>query len=138
MKNPALVDANVVLRFLLADDPRQSAEAAALFANAPARSLLVTSLALAEVAWVLLSHYRVPRDQVSLALQRVLALPSVEVDAITGAAVTRFSLTKLDFADCVLAAHAAQAHSLVITFDKDFQQFPDITALAPKAALSRL
>jgi predicted nucleic-acid-binding protein len=109
-----------------------------LFANAPARSLWITVLALAEVAWVLLSHYRVPRDQVSLALQRVLALSSVQADAITVESVTRFSLTKLDFADCVLAAHAAQSQSLVVTFDNDFQQFPDIAAFAPKAALSRL
>jgi predicted nucleic-acid-binding protein len=138
MKKPALVDANVVLRYLLSHDAQQSPEAEALFTKAPAGSLLLTSIILAEVGWVLLSHYKVPRDQVALALQRVIAQPSVQVDAVIIDAVTRFAVTKLDLADCVLAAQARHGQCDVITFDKDFQRFQDITAIGAKAALSRL
>jgi len=138
MKKPALVDANVVLRYLLADDAQQSPEAAALFAKAPAGSLHLTTIIVAEVGWVLLSHYKVPRDQVALALQRVIAQPSVYADTVTIEAVTRFSATKLDLGDCVLAAQAWHDQCDIVTFDKDFQRFRDITTLGAKAALARL
>jgi predicted nucleic-acid-binding protein len=138
MKKPVLVDANVVLRYLLADDARQSPEADSLLANAPAGTLRVSGLTLVEVAWVLLSYYKVPRDQVALALQRVLAQPSVQADAVTADAVTRFALSKLDLADCVLAAEASHSQCEVVTYDQDFQKFQDITALGAKAALARL
>jgi len=138
MKKPVLIDANVVLRHLLADDTVQSPEASALFATAPAGSLLVSGLTLAEVSWVLLSYYKVPRDGVALALQRVIAQPSVQADAVILEAVTRFSLSKLDLADCILAAQAAHSQCEVVTYDRDFQRFGDITALGAKAALTRL
>lgn len=138
MRKSVLVDANVILRYLLADDAQQSPEAANLFAQAPAGTLRVSALTLAEVSWVLLAHYQVPRDQVVLALQRVIAQPSVQVDAVTKEAVTRFALTKLDLADCVLAAQAAHSQYEVVTYDQDFRRFGDITTLGAKAALSRL
>jgi predicted nucleic-acid-binding protein len=138
MKKPVLVDANVILRYLLADDVKQSPEAANLFAQAPTGTLRVSGLTLAEVSWVLLAHYKVPRDQVALALQRVLAQPSVEADNVIEEAVTRFSLSKLDLADCMLAAEAAHSQCEVVTYDQDFRRFQDITALSAKAALAQL
>ena len=133
-----LVDANVVLRFLLADETRQSAEATELFAQAPVRSLKLSALTLAEVTWVLLSHCETPREVVAVALQRVLALPSVSAEGILLDAVARFAASSFDSADCVLASQAAANGSEAITFGRDLRRFPDITALAPRAALQRL
>ena len=100
------LDANVVLRFLLADDREQSASAESLLADAPPGSLTVSSLTLAEVAWVLLSHYEAPRAAVATALQRVLAVPAIRAEATVVDAVAGFAATSLDFADCALAAEA--------------------------------
>jgi len=53
------LDANVILRFLLADDRSQSPKAKALFelAQAGKLTLFVSHVTLAEVSWVLLSYY---------------------------------------------------------------------------------
>lgn len=133
-----LVDANVVLRFLLADDLGQSHEASALFSQAPRGSLELSALTLAEVSWVLLSHYETPRESVALALQRVLALPSVSVEYVVMDAVARFAASSLDFADCVLAAQAAATQEVAVTFDRDLRRFADIKALTPRVALQEL
>jgi predicted nucleic-acid-binding protein len=138
MPRPVLVDSNVVLRFLLADDVRQSAEAVDLFTQAPAGSLQLSPWTLAEVTWVLLPHYQTPRDVVAAALQRVLALPSVSADAVLLDAVARFAAAFLDFADCVLASQSAASGVAAVTFDRDLRRFSDITALAPRAARQRL
>ena len=99
-----LVDANVVLRFLLADDDRQSAEAEDLLIKAPDGSLRLSALTVAEVTWVLIAHFETPREVVASAIQRVIALPSIRANETLLDAVARFAATSLDFADCVLAA----------------------------------
>ncbi len=133
-----LIDANVVLRFLLADDDRQSAEAEDLLTRAPEGSLHLSALTVAEVTWVLTAHFETPRDLVARAIQRVLALPSIRTDDTLLDAVARFSATTLDFADCALAAEAAAKGKIAVSFDKDLRRFSDISAMPPKAALERL
>jgi len=133
-----LIDANVILRFLLADDVRQSAEAEELLLEAPEGSLSLSPLTLAEVSWVLLSHHEVPRELVASALQRVVALPSIRARDTLLDAVARFAASSVDFADCALAAEAAAQGAVAVSFDKDLRRFSDIRAMRPKEALERL
>jgi len=133
-----LIDANVILRFLLADDVRQSAEAEELLLEAPEGSLSLSPLTLAEVTWVLLSHHEVPRELVASALQRVVALPSIRARDTLLDVVARFAASSVDFADCALAAEAAAQGAVAVSFDKDLRRFSDIRAMRPKEALERL
>lgn len=136
MSRRAILDANVVLRYLLADDAKQSPEAVELIENAPDGSLHLSAIILAEVTWTLKSYFGVPRDQISSAIQRVLAQPSVAVDATTLDAVARYANTKVDFVDCALAAAGAATGLPVATFDKDYRKFPDATTKRPRALLA--
>ena len=65
---------------LLADDDRQSAEAEDLLIKAPDGSLSLSALTVAEVTWVLIAHFETPREVVTSAIQRVLALPSIRAN----------------------------------------------------------
>jgi len=132
------LDANVVLRFLLADDREQSAAAERLLTEAPAGSLNLSALTLAEVTWVLLSHYETPRALVATALQRVLALPAIRTEAAVADAVARFAATSLDFADCALAAEAVATGEAAVSFDRGLRAFRDLRTLPPPAALQEL
>jgi len=138
MAKPALLDANVVLRYLLADDPAQSPEAVDLIEQAPADSLHLSILVLAEVTWTLRSHFAVPRREISSAIQRIVARPSISVDPIALDAVARYARTTLDFVDCALAAASAAAAVPLVTFDRDYRKFPDIAAQRPRAWLADL
>lgn len=55
-----LIDANVVLRFLLKDNPNQANQAAAIIHNGAA----VTVDIVAEVVYVLNGLYQIPRDKI--------------------------------------------------------------------------
>jgi len=133
-----LIDANVVLRFLLADDERQAAEAEELLLKAPVGSLTLSPLTVAEVTWILLSHHEVPRELVASALQRVMALPSIRAGDTLLDAVARFAASSVDFADCALAAEAAAQGVVAVSFDRDLRRFSDIRAMRPREALERV
>ncbi len=138
MPRRAILDANVVLRYLLADDPKQSPEAVGLIEHAPDGTLYLSALILAEVMWTLKSHFVVPRDQISAAIQRVLAQPAIAADATTRDAVARFANSNVDFADCALAAAGAATGLSIATFDKDYRKFPDVTPKRPRELLADL
>lgn len=138
MSRRAILDANVVLRYLLADDPKQSPESVELIEHAPDGMLYLPALILAEVTWTLKSHFGVPRDQISAAIQRVLAQPAIAADATTLDAVARYANTNLDFIDCSLAAASAATGLTVATYDKDYRKFPDMTAKRPRELLADL
>ncbi len=125
-----LLDANLVLRFLLNDHPELSDRAAGLFARAAAGEcvLVLPSVVVAECVCVLRSFYDkshadISRVLSSLATRRGLLSdePALVVDALD-----RMARTRLDYVDCYLAARAADADDTVATFDKGLRKFDDI------------
>ena len=132
MRRRAIIDANVVLRYLLGDDPKQSPEAVELIEKSPAETLYLPTIVLAEVTWTLKFHFAVPRDEICSAIQRFIAQPSVSVDSATLDAVGRFATFNTDFADCALAAASAATGLPLITYDLDYRRFTDVVAKRPK------
>lgn len=129
------LDANVILRFLLADDPSQSPKAKALFelAQAGKLSLAVSHVTLAEVSWVLLSYYEFERTKLARTLRELVLHEGVEVDDsdVVLDAFDRFGKVNVDFIDCYMAALAKGRSAVVVTEDRDFRKFPDVVARAP-------
>ena len=138
MPRRAILDANVVLRYLLNDDAKQSPEATELIEHAPDGSLFLSAMVLAEVTWTLKSHFAVPRQDIGAAIQRVLAQSAIAADATTFDAVARYANLNIDFIDCALAAAGAATGLPVATFDKDFRKFGDVTAKRPRELLADL
>lgn len=132
-----LLDTNVLVRFLVRDDPRQFARAAALFQQtADGRcELIVTHILLAETIWVLTSPrlYDVPRADVADRLASLVVQPGVRcADApVVLDALARFKATPCSFFDCYLAATAAATGDRVASFDKDLQRFKDVEHWQP-------
>lgn len=129
---PTLLDANVVLRFVLGDPPKQAEAARRLFEGADRgeRTLHLPPLIVAECAYVLDSFYHLDRPDVAGALRRVVELPGVRAEErpVVLDALGRYERVKVDFADAYLAAKAAADPRFeVASFDKDFKKFGDVT-----------
>jgi predicted nucleic-acid-binding protein len=131
-----ILDTNVVLRFLLADDPVQSPRAKELFVLAESGRvrLRLTHVAVAELVWVLGSFFNFPRHEVGPRLRGLILHKGVEIDdqdVILGA-LDRFARINADFVDCYAAAIAAHRATPVASYDRDFRKFTDVTCLKPE------
>lgn len=130
------LDANVILRLLLADDPAQSPRAKALFelAQAGRLTLFISHVTLAEVSWVLLSYYQFERSKLAQTLRELVLHEGVEVDDsdVMLDAFERFGRMNVDFIDCYTAALAKAQGCIVVTDDRDFRKFADVTARRPE------
>jgi uncharacterized protein len=117
------VDTNVFLRFLTNDVPAQAAAAEALFRRAAAGQVRLTTncMVLAELVWVLESHYHLARSEVRervLAVAHMDGLHMLDIDLVTDA-VFAYETSRVDFIDAYNACWMRE-HELhrVVTFDQ--------------------
>ncbi len=106
------VDTNVLVRYLVDDDPAQAEQARRLIGFTP---ILIPRTVLLEVEWVLRGVYELPPSRIIRALA---GLPGVSVeDAPLVAKAMDWAEAELDFADALHLAAAAGCDSF-LTFDK--------------------
>lgn len=117
------LDTNVLVRFLVEDDPAQHRRAVALIEKATAAGdqLLVTEVVLAELVWVLTYSYKVPRSRTLATLRQLLharQLLLVSADVVARA-IDAYAAGRGDFADYLIREQArAAGGDRVATYDR--------------------
>ena len=109
-----LIDANVILCYLLREPPEQAEQARAVIAA----GAFTTMEVMAEVVYVLQKVYGVKREEISAAVMRIAGEVAIaDYDALS-CAMELFQTRNLDFVDCVLAARSLVKGDDVFSFDK--------------------
>ncbi len=115
------LDTNVLVRYVMQDDARQSARATRLIESLSAEEPgFVALVAVLELAWVLAGSYGLGRAQVAAVLESLLRSKELVVDRadLVAQALSRFRDAGADFADALLERIAAAAGCPVtMTFD---------------------
>lgn len=115
------LDTNVLVRYVMQDDPRQSARATRLIESLTAEEPgFVPIVALVELVWVLSGSYGLDRGQVSAALEGLLRSKELSIDRAEQVkqALGRYSRAGADFADALIERMAASAGcTATLTFD---------------------
>lgn len=118
----SLVDANVVLRYLLDDHAELSAEAAAILEQ---QTVILPIEAACEVVYVLQKVYAVNRAEIRQLLTGLLneALVTMDKPEIFLKALEYYSASTLDFVDTLLCAYHTVEQQEIFTFDNKLNQF---------------
>ncbi len=117
------LDTNVILRYLLRDDPKQAKKVKALVDRLDrddARAY-VPDIVLCEVVWVLASAYGFDREQIVKVLRSLIATRQLAFDSTDRLlrGIRAFEGGKGDFADYLIREQAKDAGcDSVKTFDK--------------------
>lgn len=123
MSLEVLIDANVVLRYMLKDQEVLFKEALQIMklAQQGKIKLHLDLLTIAEMVWVLDSFYRYPRQQVADTVSAFANAEGVVVEAreLVFRALSDYAAYRVDFVDAYLAARAGNNNWLVVTFDKN-------------------
>ena len=115
------LDTNVLVRYIMQDDARQSAKATRLLESLTTdRPGFVGLVSVVELYWVLTSCYGLTDDQFSQALRGLLRSSEIVVDRAeqVARALRAFESGRCDFADCLIERIAASAGcEQTMTFD---------------------
>ena len=115
------LDTNVLVRYIMQDDAKQSARAAKLVESLTGDEPgFVTLVSVVELVWVLSSCYDLTREQLAQALEALLRAKQLVVDQAehVARALRVFTAGSADFADCLIERTAAYAGcTKTMTFD---------------------
>jgi len=115
------LDTNVLVRYIMQDDVKQSAKATALMESLEVdRPGFIGVVTIVELYWVLTSCYELTNEQVRQALDLLLRTRQLVVDCADQVlrALKVFEAGKADFADCLIERTATSVGcKQTMTFD---------------------
>ena len=129
------LDTNVLVRYLVADEPRHSSLAKRLMEESEQEGepLFVSTAVLCELVWVLSSTYRLPKSTIVGILAQVLDTGrfKIEGEALAWRALYLYREGKGGFADYLIGEVGRHAGCRdTVTFDSALKATPGFTVLA--------
>ncbi len=125
-----LLDINVILRFLIGDNPPQATRAVLLMEKVErAQELIeISEGVLTEAVWTLEKFYKVPRPEIAQKLIAILSFKGVRMVSRETLilALQYFADSRADFVDCLLSAVSKLRKVPIYTFDAT--DFPKLGA----------
>ncbi len=124
------IDTNVLVRFLVQDDPEQFARAQKLFRREV--PIFVSHLVLMETEWVLRSRYKLTKAEIHDAFSELLSVVelSVEEEPSVEEALYVWRDSTAQFADCLIGAHnRARNCTATASFDSNALKLPGFVAV---------
>ena len=117
-----IVDANIILRYLLADIPEPFIRSKEIL---EVEAVHLPFEVLAEIVYVLEKVYSVPRKEISGSITRLLKYPNISTyDAEVGElAMKTYADSNLDFIDALLYAYHKLRGNEIVTFDSQLSRY---------------
>ena len=130
------LDANILLRFLTNDVPEQALRCEKLLDEIQEGNSLVflADITLADVVWTLEKYYKLPREDIRLALTRIIELKGLQLSnkSLALTALTYYVEKNVDWTDAFMAAQLiAKGITEIYTYDKHFTRFETLTKIEP-------
>ena len=128
------LDTNVLVRWILDDDPRQAARVQRLFEEVSEQQLplFVPSTVMLELEWVLRSRYKFDKSTVLGTFNALLETQELEFqdEPALERALSLYRQGSADFADCLHAGQCGSAgRAPMITFDETAARLPSVELL---------
>jgi predicted nucleic-acid-binding protein len=133
----AVIDTNLLVRYLTEDDPSKANDVKRLLLKAKQEviRLLIPSVVIAELVWVLQSFYKLERSEIVPLLNAILHTHGVEVSdkTVVSDAIAIYRDEAIDFIDAWIVAFAKAAEVRdIYTFDrKHFKGIDGIEMMHP-------
>jgi predicted nucleic-acid-binding protein len=128
------IDTNVLVRFLVRDDPDQARAASDFIGQlTEAEPGFVCREVLVELVWVLERAYRFGRVEIAQAIEGLLSATELVVEAANdvGSAIDLYRREGYGFADLMIASSVRRAGAKgLVTFDRKTGRLPNVRLLS--------
>ena len=117
------LDTNVLVRYLVQDDPAQARQANALIDRAAAQetAMFINHVVMCELAWVLGRGYGYARAALAEVIEKILLGRQFEIEKkdLVWAALANFKESRVDFANCMIGViNDLAGCESTLTFDR--------------------
>lgn len=126
-----LVDTNLIIRFLVNDDPHKASKVEKLLKNKKNINILLDTV-IAEIVWVLHSYYSLSKNEVVEKVRALIHVDTAECDAfLLDRALTLWEENNISYIDSYLAAVAELGNITLYSYDQKFNSISTIIVKEP-------
>lgn len=126
-----LIDTNLIIRFLVNDDPQKVSRVEHLLKDKNNKNVLLDTV-VAEIIWVLLSYYSLEKEEVVEKVRALIHVDTIESNAfLINRALTIWENNVISYIDAYLAAVAELGNMTLYTYDKRLKTIPTIIIKEP-------
>lgn len=126
-----LIDTNLIIRYLVNDDPHKVAKVEQLLKDKNHKNILLDSV-IAEIIWVLNLYYALDKQEISVKVKALIHVESVECNAfLINRALTIWEENTVSYIDAYLATVAELGNIPLYTYDKKLSSIITITVKEP-------
>lgn len=127
------IDTNLIIRYLTGDDPSKAKAVEKLFKESPKEGLELPDVAIAEIVWVLLSFYKLGKEEVIEKLEGLLSLESVKINrAVLAGTIDIFRRYNVSYTDAYLVAYTlASGKDRIYSYDERLDSVKEMQRLEP-------
>lgn len=126
-----LLDTNLIIRFLLNDDP-QKAIKVEKFLSRKSKDILLLDMVVAEIIWVLKSYYRFDKNLIIDKIKSLIHLHTIVCNnELLDKALGIWEKNNLSFVDAYLVATAELDSLKIYSYDVKFDKLKTIKRVEP-------
>jgi predicted nucleic acid-binding protein len=126
-----VLDANIIIRFLI-DDDKEKADAIEKLLRSD-QILILTDVTISEIIWVLSSYYKEIKKEIVKKITALINLPSIKCNKkLIVTALSFFEKYNIDWIDAYLAAYTKENDlKEIYSYDLDLDKIKSIKRLTP-------
>ena len=117
------LDTNVLVRYIMQDDPKQAKLATKLIESLKDESPgFISLVSVVELSWVLEAGFELSRRQIAEAFQNLMAVDAFKIErvSVVAGAIRAYAEGKADFADYLIERSSVHAGcDRTMTFDRE-------------------
>jgi len=126
-----LIDTNLIIRFLVNDDPQKVSRVEKLLREKTNQNILLDTV-IAEIIWVLSSYYSLDKKEVVEKIRALIHVDTVECNAfLINRALSLWEKTLISYIDAYLGAVAELGNMTLYTYDKKLSAISTIIIKEP-------
>lgn len=126
-----LIDTNLIIRFLVSDDPKKVSRVEKLLKNKNNKNILLDTI-VAEIIWVLSSYYSLNKPDIVEKIKALIHVDTIECNAfLLNRSLTLWEENNISYIDAYLAAVSELGNITLYTYDRKFKLISTITTKEP-------
>lgn len=126
-----LIDTNLIIRFLVNDNPKKVSRVEKLLKDKNNKNILLDTV-VAEIIWVLSSYYSLNKPDIVEKIKALIHVDTIECNAfLINRALTLWEEYSISYIDAYLAAVSELGNITLYTYDQNFKSISAITTKEP-------
>ncbi len=126
-----LIDTNLIIRFLVNDNPQKVSRVEKLLKNKKNINILLDTI-VAEIIWVLSSYYSLNKTEVAEKIRALIHVDTIKCNAfLINRAIALWEENNISYIDSYIAAVSELGNITLYSYDQKLRTIPTITVKEP-------